>query len=49
MLVGAASDPDPNDKSSYSWVQIGGPALTLNDHDTHLHLQLLQIYPLIPN
>jgi PKD domain len=34
MLVGVAIDPDPNDKLSYSWMQIAGPAVTLNGADT---------------
>ena len=34
MLVGAAVDPDPNDRLSYSWTQIAGPAVILNDANT---------------
>jgi tetratricopeptide (TPR) repeat protein len=34
MLVGDSSDPDPNDKLSYSWIQIEGPAVTLNNPHT---------------
>ena len=34
MLVGVAIDPDPNDKLIYSWMQIAGPAVTLNGADT---------------
>ena len=29
-LFGLAIDPDPNDKLSYSWTQLAGPAVTLN-------------------
>jgi len=34
MLVGAAVDPDPTDKLSYSWTQIAGPAVKMNGADT---------------
>jgi hypothetical protein len=34
MLVGAAVDPDPNDKLSYSWMQTAGPAVILNGPNT---------------
>jgi PKD domain/NHL repeat len=34
MLVGVGIDSDPNDKLSYSWRQIAGPAVTLNGPDT---------------
>jgi len=34
MLVGAASDPDPNSKLTYSWSQIAGPAVILKGTNT---------------
>src|SRR5690349_10696827 len=34
MLIGAASDPDTNDKLTYSWTQIAGPAVTLKGANT---------------
>jgi sugar lactone lactonase YvrE len=34
MLVGVAIDSEPDDKVSYSWIQIAGPAITLNGADT---------------
>jgi hypothetical protein len=34
MLVGVAIDPEPDDKVSYSWMQVAGPAITLNGADT---------------
>ena len=34
MLVGVAVDPDPNDKLSYSWTQIAGPAIKLDGANT---------------
>ena len=34
ILVGFAIDPEPDDKVSYSWMQIAGPAITLNGADT---------------
>ena len=33
-LVGVGSDPNPNDIITYSWRQISGPAVELNDIDT---------------
>ena len=33
-LFRLAIDPDPNDKLSYSWTQLAGPAVTLNGADT---------------
>ncbi len=34
VLLGIASDPDPNSKISYSWNQIAGPAVTLKESNT---------------
>ncbi len=34
VLLGIASDPDPNSKISYSWKQIAGPDVTLKGSDT---------------
>ena len=36
-LFGLAIDPDPNDKLSYSWIQIAGPAVMLNAPNTASH------------
>lgn len=33
-LTGVANDLDPNDKLTYSWKQIKGPAVTLRDANT---------------
>jgi len=33
-LVGAGSDPNPDDIITYSWRQMSGPAVVLNDDDT---------------
>lgn len=42
-LFGLAIDPDPNDKLSYSWTQLAGPAVTLNG--ANLATPTLQLLP----
>jgi hypothetical protein len=34
VLLGIASDPDPNSTINYSWKQISGPVVTLKESNT---------------